>query len=239
MLARSLFASLLILPMACDGGSGESDAGLPDAALADAGLADAGGVDDAGGADSDGGLVEERELAASPGCPTADPPGILPIVPEECGHWSAARFPARTERWEVVGLGYELDDDSNPASSAPGLAHRVRLFAAPGERPPAELSSPLTLEVAATTWPEGMDREVELRLDAPFVVEAGQALYVAFEMVCSPMDRRPALGLELCASDPGSYWWSQAAEAPYDWATHESFDLDPAVPQVDVTYIVR
>ena len=190
-------------------------------------------------ASADAGPMDPVTLTPYAGACTPVAPFAGVPAREECGHWSAARFAPRTAAGEVLALRYVLNDDTDSSLTDPGLAHRIRFFSATGDAPPARLSGALTLDVPNAPAPSGMDRAVELTLDEPFLVSAGEALYVAFEMVCSPGRTYPALGVDLCGSAPGTYWWSQASGEPYDWLTHESFGFEPAAPLVSVTFRER
>jgi hypothetical protein len=93
--------------------------------------------------------------------------------------------------------------------------------------PPAE-PTPIAVLHSDADPTATLDRLVDHPLDEPIVLEEGQHLYVAVEMV-----REAFTGNILCvsacdneAAEADRNYWSNAATPPYSWATLSSFGIN-------------
>jgi hypothetical protein len=110
----------------------------------------------------------------------------------------------------------------NPGECDADIVHDVLVFTAAGGMP-ADMPSGETISVPAPGTPTavGAGRLIELTLPSPVVVNAGEDLYVAVQMVRAT----DPLCLEECL-DPGEAdrnWWSAAAMPPFPWRTLASY----------------
>ncbi len=149
--------------------------------------------------------------------------GGIGAADNEFGHWSAVELPLGHTPYDLKQVGYVLWDgiyqacpdcpDQYPSSA--DIPHRVQIFTAtgPGE-PPASPDVIVEFDVAlAQTYPGW--NAVDLVLDQPLRVHAGERLWVSIEMTGTVPDR---LSLASCGYPDNQNWaWSFATTAPYSW----------------------
>ncbi len=148
--------------------------------------------------------------------------------PGEDGHLAAARFTPPEYPFLVDSLVYYLDhadyDDINCNS---GLAHSVELYVGTDLAPAAEPVVVESFDIEENNDVELIDgeyREIDLTLETPLELAEGEHIFVAVKMSLSDPD---GLCLYMCtaATLPDRDYWSNAAEAPYDWTTLDSMEI--------------
>jgi hypothetical protein len=152
---------------------------------------------------------------------------IVPVPPDELGHWAAGRIDLPDAPYDVTGVVFGLANPSGEATTpcSSSVETVVQLFVSDSPTPPAE---PVVI------WSQppnasSSDRVelVELAVDPPVRVEPDEHLFVSFQMAGSS---EQFICLYSCTGVPvetsAASWWSQAADPPYDWATLADFDLD-------------
>lgn len=136
----------------------------------------------------------------------------------EAGHLYAVRLTPPSYPFEVTEVQYELFGTEECDSTT---AHRVEVFVDTATTPPA--SPTITqLDIPATGTTEPV-RVVTAQLTSPITLQTGEHLFVAVELVNIGGSCMAACGGATIADRD---WWSNAAAAPYSWATLASFQLD-------------
>jgi len=155
---------------------------------------------------------------------------LSPVLPEEEGHYAAARFQVDepsslcTVRYLLVGdLAGEIICENF-------VAHEALIFKGPSEAPPTEIpNDALRFDVAGADIRErGRIVSFDRPTNEPLLnLEAGDTFYVAIKMNAG-VEGRP-MCLSTCQDNspqPRDSWWSNAAEPPFAWAQLADFGLD-------------
>ena len=147
--------------------------------------------------------------------PCAAPDVVQPVMPEELGHYAAARLTPPTTPFVVERISYALRDVPEFECDA-ALGHDVLLFVG-GTAPDASPSSEVQ-HIDVPPAPGLTERPLDLALPTPVRLEAGQSLYVAVQL---NGDTTSAMCLASCGDGPaieGVDFWSNATTAPFAWA---------------------
>jgi hypothetical protein len=178
------------------------------------------GTTDATSSESSGG--GEAMLLQNTPAECKVPESISPILPDEAGHLAATTLTPSAYPFEVTAVAYDVLGTAAAGACNSTLAHRVDVFVIAGSEPPADPDdavSVVSLDVAAD--PAATDsRTVEVALDEAIVLEDGQSLVVAVQMV-GDAELATSLCLQGCRDTGGVAgldWWSNAALPPYAWA---------------------
>jgi hypothetical protein len=225
------------LATACGDDSGGADAGSDTDTDTDTGTdadADAGSDTDTDtdtDADADAGTdtdtdadagTDVTELTDNPGtCATSSL--VYPLSGEE-GQWAAVRLVAPVAV-HLDTIRYVLVQQAGAENCRVDLAHEVALFAGDGSTvPPADPEELMRVEVTPEPLAADGPLEVELEVSAPIDLAAGDELFLAVSMAGSYPD---VLCWQKCNDDttPNGNWWAASTEAPYSWATLESYSI--------------
>lgn len=225
MKSRHSLVVLLGLSLAACGGSEPSvDAGPPDLTVVDLGR-DSGTEPDATapdlGADA-GGAIVLSNLAASCTAPTDS---VFALLPEEAGHYAAARLMPSAYPFSVTSIDYRVGHLAGQLPQCDGgLAHRVNVFVIDGDVPGPAPSTDGTLvqsfDVPAATVVDF--RSIHLDLAPAVVLADGQSIVIAVQQaVDDPSAPTKVCCIATCAGDPTAVpavdYWSSAPAEPYDW----------------------
>jgi hypothetical protein len=207
--------------------SGSEPDAVVDAAVADAAAADA---------------AAEREVVTISNVP--EPCWlrrvIAPELPSEAGHLAAAVVGPVDRSGQVVRVRYWLEDDRLPQCDST-LAHRVELAVVSEPEPPARPGAMGVATIRVGAAPDAArGRHVDVAVADGPIVAAGAWIVVAVSLearaqAAAPPDR--SLCLETCddeAPRAGESWWSNAAEAPYDWSDLAPLGFAPLSTTVEL-----
>jgi hypothetical protein len=149
---------------------------------------------------------------------------IGPVLPDEAGDLAAARITPPSYPFEVTSVSYKLTGQTPVCGT--DIAHAVRVFAAPSaDAPPAEPAGVQRIEVDGAATDERV-RIVTVPLPEPILLEEGDDLFVAIEMLANDA-QTIAVCLDGCAIDAEDHrqFWSTESEAPHSWATLYSYGI--------------
>ncbi len=149
--------------------------------------------------------------------------GIVgPVLPAEAGHRVATVLTPSVYPYEVGSIRYELLTPEDTSSCTSALAHTTELvvIANSDALPPTPGEQMLRFRSYTVPADEGADdgRAVELTLPSPLYLAEGEQLVVSVELAAS-QDRH--LCISRCLdydANPGTDWWSNAAQPPYNWS---------------------
>lgn len=175
--------------------------------------------------DSD--AAEEVDLEFVTNTPEECPGSSISAGEGENGHWAVSRLTPPVYPWRVDEVAYQLLAEGSTAfDDVCGLLdHRVALFIG-GDDPARE---PVFVEegAAADLTSEEQNLGLVWELEGDIVVEEGESVYVMIEMrIDEDAGERSCIIACVDGGDDDRNLWSNAAEAPYDWATLASFGLD-------------
>jgi hypothetical protein len=179
------------------------------------GEAGSGGEGGSGGAGGDPNLLTNESPCMGPEVPLA------PSAGEE-GHFSAARLTPSSYPFTVNKIRYYLAGDG---SCTNGIAHQVMVFRGSDVAPAATPTVDAIIDVPAEAE-TASDRTVELDLQTPIQLTAGEHLFIAVEMAG---DKNTVVLCTLTCMGNGiadRNYWSNATAAPFPWGTLDSFGIN-------------
>ena len=157
---------------------------------------------------------------------------LLKPDPGEEGAWALARLTPPGYPFTVTRVRYRLGQGkAGNVTCDASLEHRVRLFASADTVPSAEPTLLAEL-VAPAMAPEDISdegRAIGLELDEPVLVEEGEHLFMAVELLgahpnvmCTYVDTASTAGADRS-------YWSTAQGPPYSWVQINEFGLVGAI----------
>jgi hypothetical protein len=217
-------------------GSGGTGATGPGPGPGPGGNGGTGGTGGTGGAGAAGGM---GGMGGGPPLPTGwvgDTPdlnndaeclvwdGVSPAANEN-GHLYAVRLTPPSYPYTVTEVVYEMFHDGGRNCDS-SRAHRVEVFVGNAATPDNNPTNPAMIDVPAVNIGNGT-RVVTETLPSPLTLQMGEHLFVGVEMIAGDVDDGPTC-LATCggATVTDRDWWSNAAAAPYNWATLSSFGID-------------
>jgi hypothetical protein len=150
---------------------------------------------------------------------------ILPAPGEE-GMLVATRLTPPSYPWRVETVQYTaaafqaIDYTCSTAFDA-----RVEVSVIDGETPPAAPELLAVIPVEGLELPPDTMRFVDLPLPEPIVLREGQHLLVAISEGGTFPEIACVVGCRARVAEPNRFFWSNATESPYTWATLDSFDI--------------
>lgn len=154
---------------------------------------------------------------------------ISPYLPQEAGHHAGALLTPPSYPFTVSIIEYTLEEPPDIVTCKSELAHRLELSVlradqAPPASPSSEAISHLSLEIPQAMAPT--ERRVILQnLTEPLVLSEGERLLVSVSLTAEGAEH---LCIAACEDEParrGAEFWSNAAQAPYEWVELGSFGL--------------
>ena len=152
---------------------------------------------------------------------TDDGAGLAPVLPGEAGHYAAVVFTPPKYPATVSEVRYKAGD-AGVAECDGGLAHEVQFYVLSNGSPTASPSMDGTAVLTMTTPASDMkERDVVLTPSSTIVLEEGQSLAVAVQLVANDSENpTAAMCIDACRVDSpvsGVDFWSNAAGEPFDW----------------------
>lgn len=143
---------------------------------------------------------------------------VIPVIPDELGHYATARLRPPSYPFVVNQITYDLLSPPGTPCDA-SFAHEVRLIVSSAASPPTSPSTDGTLVATGTGVAGGSDsRTLVLDLPEEVRLDEGEYLYVAVKLNGGATT---AMCIGACATGtPLSDvdFWSAAAAEPYRWA---------------------
>ncbi|EDM81240.1 hypothetical protein PPSIR1_40190 [Plesiocystis pacifica SIR-1] len=172
---------------------------------------------------------EEIELANVEG-PCTNSDSLTATEPTEDQSYLAVALTPPAFPFEVTRVRYRLlGEDMNPDCNSQ-QAHTMMVFVRDEQGMPASPSMAEPMEFhAVEADPNSLSgRDVAIELDAPIVLEEGEAIVVAVELKTLP-DLSDKICVRACADGPWpleTNYWSGESTEPYAWAdTVADYDL--------------
>lgn len=146
---------------------------------------------------------------------------IAPVLPREANHRAATVLTPPQYPFAITSLEYELITAEDTPTCNGAIAHSLELMILPNgdalPRRPDELGRGYRQYSIPTNFAGRAGQLIELTLPAPLLIESDNQLVVSVELAAQD-------GEHLCVSScldadapAGTDWWSNAAEAPFDW----------------------
>ena len=146
---------------------------------------------------------------------------VAPVLPSEANHRAATVLNPPQYPFAITSIEYELITASETPTCNGALAHTLQLMILPNgdalPRRPDELGRGHRQYTIPTNMSGRTGQLIELTLPAPLLIESDDRLVVSVQLAAQE-------GEHLCISScldsdapPGTDWWSNAAEPPYDW----------------------
>lgn len=206
------------------GGQGAAVAAPVDGSVFDAAVIDARIPDDSGRNPDAGAPPQDAKAESSTvlGLPCSGRIiRNLSVAVDEGGEWAAVRLTPPAYPFRVERVRYELSDGGGCAAS---LAHRVSVFVTNEALPPSEPTNVQVIEVP--TGIANAARTIDMALPRAVILDSGQYLYVAVQLVVQ--GNNPRTYLSTCVTScerkaPGQTFWSNASAPPFDWRPFSDF----------------
>lgn len=154
---------------------------------------------------------------------------ISPYLPDEAGHHAGSILTPSSYPFTVSMIEYTLEEPPDIPSCKSELAHRLELSVLSAEQPPPASPSSEAIRHISLEVPQAMaptERRVILQnLADPITLNEGERLLVSVSLIAEGADH---LCIAACEDEParrGAEFWSNAPQAPYDWAELGSFGL--------------
>jgi hypothetical protein len=150
---------------------------------------------------------------------------LSPDVGEE-GMLGATRLTPPSYPWRVTAVRYTaaaMPEGDYRCSTAPDA--RVEVSVTEGDAPAASPTPVAVMPVEGLDLPDGTLRFVDVPLPEPVVLRDGQHLVVAVSLGGALPEVGCIAGCQNRRAEPGRFFWSNAVQAPYDWADLESFGI--------------
>lgn len=156
-------------------------------------------------------------------CPGVDLFSITPILPDEAGHFAAARLTPETYPVDVTTVAYDLAVPGAGGDCDLTLAHTVEVYVDTAIAPAARPSDGTLVHRIDVPGGAAANHAVELTLPTPIHLTTGQSVFVAVKLVGDDTaNPTSALCIAACRTAAGAIsdvdYWSNAAAEPFAWA---------------------
>lgn len=167
-------------------------------------------------------LVQQGDIVLSNASERCDRIGLVgPVLPQEAGHRVAAVLDPIAYPFAVTSVEYELITATDTPNCTGALEHDVELMVLTTEgelpnNPSVDAQEYRSYDIPAD-YDSAAGRLVVLTLPAPLIIEQNELLVVSVQLSAYQQQH---LCISRCLDNdapPQTDWWSNAAEAPYDW----------------------